>query len=206
MSRPSEASTPMLTTEIRARSNAYSTSTCPFLSRASLETTPGDFSSCKCLPSDPRGPGRSPSGDLRASSGLSWSALRRRRVRDSRLDTLGDALDVQTEGLQHEDRDDRDECEDQRLLAHRLPCRPTEPVASCEPKAVCLVLKHGAPSLVDYLEPDDRECLGCRVGDASRPVMQRLPLAPPFVFAAVAENAVQERVLLVSAQDVTNRS
>src|SRR5207249_8880588 len=77
--------------------------------------------------------------------------LRGRRVRDRGLDALEDALDVEAEGLQHENRDDRDECKDERVLDQRLAFLPPEALASCEPQAVCLVLKHLSPlSLFAY--------------------------------------------------------
>src|SRR5438093_3105173 len=149
MSAPSASRAAIVTIAIRARTNAYSMSTWPsssvnsaFLPALRLchrsrphICSPVPLVWClsfsllhERLPTYGR---RSRLTCLRSRSSA--------RAGHGRLNRLEDALDVQAECLEHEDRDDRDQCQDQRVLNHRLAFLSLEPRAKSDPNAVCLV-------------------------------------------------------------------
>src|SRR6266436_9653100 len=108
---PSVVRMPTVTTATRARMSAYSKSTCPF-SSSSRRTA-----SVQRLLTPPR--------CIRPPLPLR-SFLRCDR-REARVHAREDALHVETQALQDCDRDDRDQCEDQRVLDERLTFLTLEP-------------------------------------------------------------------------------
>src|SRR5712691_866728 len=93
----------------------------------------------------------------------------RARAGHGRLNRLEDALDVQAECLEHEDRDDRDQCQDQRVLNHRLAFLSLEPRPKSDPNAVCLMHCSLLFRLVAYLASGRRPAVRCKAGRYRRP-------------------------------------